>query len=81
VKIPLEVLNDYHEALELFAYERMSLVKLGLSNIEEPTVVGGFAPLPVPSNNVTSMTPEQQEIYTTRLMLVVISALAKLAAR
>jgi len=55
-----DILNDFHEALELFAYERLSLVKLGLSNIDKEEI---------------------STTYTTRLMLIVISALSKLAAR
>ena len=55
------ILNDYHEALELFAYERMSIVKIGPYN---------SLPMAGQSSN-----------YNSRLMLVVISALTKLAAR
>lgn len=60
-----EILNDYYEALELFAYERMSLVKLGL----EPGL----------GTNNSSKSNDQD--YITRLMLVLISALSKLASR
>lgn len=61
VDVSPEIINDYHETLELFAYERMSMVKFG---------EGGFSGQPAMSNE-----------YITRLMLVLISALGKLAAR
>jgi hypothetical protein len=53
-ELTTDVLSDYHEVLELFAYERMSMVK---------------------SEGTSS------SLYNNRLMLVIISALSKLAAR
>jgi len=63
MKITGDLLNDYHESLELFAYERMSMAKLGMSNSEDGRM------------------DQASKTHTTRLMLVVISALSKLAAR
>ena len=58
-----EVLVEYHESLETFAYERMAFVQS--SSI----------------STTPSAALEGEKLYATRVMLVVVSALAKLAAR
>jgi len=59
------VQNDYHEALELFVYERMSLVKMGLTSVESSIKAAAST----------------TDVYLTRLMLCIISSLTKLASR
>jgi hypothetical protein len=70
IAITPDVLNDYNEALELFAYERLSLIKLGISRVDDTT-----------GSKSSSESKSVDVQYTTRLMLVIISALSKLAAR
>lgn len=89
----IDILNDYHETLELFAYERMSLVKLGLSNIDES---GKKIFLFIYFYNILASIDQKKMCfmeefnesmknshrhYITRLMLIVISSLTKLAAK
>ena len=64
-------MNDFHEALELLAYERMSLAKLGLSDVSSGETL----------SSTSSQKKQEARKYATRLMLVIISALSKLAAR
>ena len=99
------VLNDYHEALELFAYERMFVAccefyrdclllfvftnnqthnepskkkkkKRSLVKLEGSDMYFGSGP-----KVEQKLSKNGFDIFTTRLMLVVISSLAKLAAR
>ena len=64
-----DVLRSYHEALELFTYERLSFVKLGINQISESL------------NEVRVMGPNKHDVYASRLMLVLIAALSKIASR
>src|SRR4051812_48765252 len=70
-KITTEILNDYHEALELFAYERLSMVKLGISSSQNQ----------FDSSSSTAEMTEDQKIYVTRLFLTIIGSLAKIATK
>jgi len=84
------VLNDYHEALELFAYERMfvlffffftvffcsQLSNRSLVKLEGSDMYFGSGP-----KVEQKLSKNGFDLFTTRLMLVVISSLAKLAAR
>jgi len=94
-----QIITEYHETLETFAYERMSFAKLGL--VDHPASASSSLSLSASSSSSFSLpsTLQQQQqvsitdatsgnnktpkndVYTTRLMLVIISALAKLAAR
>ena len=66
--VPPEILSDYHEALEIFAYERMSITKAKNEDFSENN-----------SNNESISSTNSD--FSTRLMLILISSMAKLAAR
>ena len=66
--VPPEILRDYHEALEIFAYERMSITKAKNEDFSENN-----------SNNESISSTNSD--FSTRLMLILISSMAKLAAR
>jgi hypothetical protein len=86
--ITANVISDYHEALELFAYERMTSVKLiksGLAQVAPIPLMTPVSPLisllPVLANPLTSSIENKVQTFNTRIMLIVLSSLAKLATR
>ena len=85
-------INEFNSALVLFIYERLSLVKLGFTNIASlnTSPLPSYAPFdPLFKESEETSVPKQKnqlnnikyDTFTTRLMLVVINALSKLAAR
>jgi len=71
-------------ALELFAYERMThakLVKSGLAESSIPPLVTPISPLVEPTVFDKSQVENSIETFSSRIMLIVLSSLAKLAAR
>ena len=83
------IIKEYHEKLEYFSYERISIVKNNITNIAHlsTTPPPSFAPFDPIFNETavrketTRKTSSQLREYTTRLMLIIISSFAKLAAR
>ena len=84
-----QVIHDYHEALELFNDERISVVRLGIKNIASLSAQPGqsFAPHDPLANHagasssVDDAAEHLSAVNTARLMLVVINSLSKLASR
>jgi AP-5 complex subunit zeta-1 len=88
-----QVIHDYHEALELFNDERISVVRLGIKNIGTLSAEPGMSFAPhdplanhaLSSNNSAFADDDTAEhlsaTNTARLMLVVINSLSKLASR
>ena len=76
-----DALNDYYEALELFVFEQISAVKAVLA--ESARADGGSVALSqsVGAGASTGAAQDSEEAFSTRLALVVISALSKFAAR
>eukprot|EP00026_Physarum_polycephalum_P015439 Phypoly_transcript_16120.p1 GENE.Phypoly_transcript_16120~~Phypoly_transcript_16120.p1 ORF type:complete len:285 (+),score=15.57 Phypoly_transcript_16120:47-856(+) len=84
-----EIIADYHEALELYAYERMTNVKLAksghsdTSQSQAPVPLSPLLPHMKPPRHTPThcYKPLDLGVFTTRLMSIVMSCLAKLAAR
>ena len=85
----LEDVKEFHERLRFFAFERTSLVKNGITNIAflSRTPLPSYAPIDplfletLPERNDPSKTQEAESCreYTTRLMIIVMSSVVKLA--
>lgn len=83
------IVAEYHEVLETFAFERMSLAKMELTDPDAAFFMSSASA--VPAALATSAEPlsaerldeerAEEKAYSTRLMIIVISALAKLASR
>lgn len=88
-----EVIFEYHEAIELFAFERTSFAKLGITNAANLSASPqrSYAPFD-PMHGETSSaehiigvngaaTSPLADEHTTRLMMTVVNTLGKLASR
>ena len=81
--------KEFHERLRYFAYERTSLVKNGITNIAflSRTPLPSYAPvdplfletLPEKNDPTKAQEAESCKEYTTRLKIIVISSVVKLA--
>lgn len=82
-------IKEFHERLRFFAFERTSLVKNGITNIAflSRTPLPSYAPidplfletLPAKNDPTKAQEAESCKEYTTRLMIIVISSVVKLA--
>lgn len=86
------IITEYHEVLETFAFERMSLAKMEPSDPTAALFMGPSGATSAALATSESLSPErekerqeaefaEEKTYSTRLMIIIISALAKLASR
>ncbi len=76
-----KVITEYHEALETFAFEKISLAKMEQSEAQFNLAPSSNTPLR--SSLLRNLTGAggSDDLFSTRLMIILISSLAKLAAR